>query len=191
MRHLVVFGLFLSTMSLFAAVEPDWHEGIIVLKDGQVQRGQLSIHSFELALFRSEDGLEVYTPHKVKSIFYFDPHYNFYRKFVSLEVRWGRPASFYEVVVNGKFSIVRKLKSSFVSCDERSDKSDYKYYVRQGSRLFSLKDFKSVFRKIELSNPEIAEEIKLKRLNPAIEADAIRIVQLINDRQDGVVAANF
>lgn len=191
MRNLFVFALFICSFSLIAADEPDWHEGMIVMKDGQVQRGQLAIHSFELALFKSESGLEVYSPLKVKSIFYFDPHYNFYRKFVSMDVRWGRPAGFYEVVVNGKLSVVRKLKSPFVSCDERSDKSDYKYFVRQGSSLLSLKDFKSLYRKIESDFPALAEEVKLRKLNPAIEADAIRIVQLINNRENGVIAANF
>jgi hypothetical protein len=190
MRNLLLLALFIGSFSLLAADEPDWHEGMIVLKDGQVQRGKLAIHSFELALFKTESGLEVYTPLKVKSIFYFDPHYNFYRKFVSVDVRWGRPAAFYEVVVNGKLSVVRKLKSPFVSCDERSDKLDYKYFVKQGSQLLSLKDFKSLYRRIKSTNPALAEEIKLKKLNPAFEADAIRIVQLIND-QDGVIAANF
>lgn len=191
MRNLIAFGFLLISFNLLAVDEPDWHEGMIILKDGRIQKGELSIHSFELALFKSEGGLQVYTPHKVKSILYYDPNYNFYRKFVSVDVRWGRPAGFYEVVVNGKLGIVRQLKSPFVSCDRRSDKSDYKYFVKQGSELIRLKDFRGFYRKIKANHPLLAEEVKLRKLNPGIEADAIRIVQLINEYQDGMIAANL
>lgn len=190
MRNLLVFSLFLAAFNLAATDEPDWHEGMIIMKDGKIHKGSVALHSFELALFRAESGRMVYTPHMVKSIFYYDPNYKFYRKFVSVDVRWGRPAGFYEVVVNGRLGVVRQLKSPFVSCDKRSDRLDYKYFVKQGTHLVRLKDFKSYYQKIKSNIPVLAEEVKLRKLNPAIEADAIRIVQLINDYQSGMVALN-
>jgi hypothetical protein len=176
-------GFFLTVFGTYGFDSPAWHEGMIVMKDGQVHRGKLAIHSFELALFKTQTGLEAFSPQKVKAVYYFDPHYNFYRKFVSVDMRWGRPARFYEVVVNGKLGIVRKLRAPYVSCDKRSDKNDYDYYLKQGSKLVSLKDFKQVYKNIADHNPLLAQEVKLKKLNPAVEADAIRIVQLLNDVQ--------
>ncbi len=159
-----------------------WNEGVIVLANGQVKQGEVAFQVSEILLFRSVGELTVYTAHKLHSFRYFDAKANINRKFISFSSDNKRFKIFYEVVVVGKVSVLRKFKTNNINGQCNSDKDDFDYFVRFQNNAYNLNQFRNKVYPglISTAGELILAQIKEKHLNPNFNADAIQIVELFN-----------
>lgn len=159
-----------------------WNEGVIVLTDGRVKQGAVAFQVSEILLFTVNGELTVYTANKIQSFRYFDAKANINRKFVSLSSGNERVKIFYELVVVGKVSVLRKFKTNNINGQHNSDKDDFNYFVRCKNDLYHLSQFRTkVYPSlISTAGELILSQIKVKHLNPNLDADAIQIVELFN-----------
>ena len=157
-----------------------WSKGIIVMADGEVRQGDLAFQVSEIVLFRTADEVTVFTANKVRSFRYYDHQEKINRKFVSRASSLGRTACFYEVVVLGEVSVMRKLSHHIISNRKNSDKDDYNYFICFQDNLIPLHHFRNKVYPSLTSSRQIGRLIKDRHLNPNHKGDAIQIIQLYN-----------
>lgn len=166
--------------SVIASDLVKWSKGIIVMADGEVRQGELAFQVSEIVLFRASGEVTVFTASKVRSFRYYDQLENINRKFVSRASSLGRTACFYEVVVLGEVSVIRKLSHHMISNRKNSDKDDYNYFICFQNNLIPLHHFRNKVYPSLTSSRQIGRLIKDRHLNPNHKADAIQIIQLYN-----------
>lgn len=158
-----------------------WSEGIIVMADGEVRQGELAFQVSDIVLFKAAGEVTVFPAHKVRSFRYYDRQANVNRRFVSRLRSTEKTASFYEVVVWGEVSVMRKLNYQTISNREKSDKYDYDYFICFQSKLVPLRNFRNqVYPNLISNSSQVERLINAHHLNPNNQADAIQIVQLYN-----------
>ena len=158
-----------------------WNQGVIVMPDGKVRQGELAFQVSEIVLFRVAGEVTVFPANKIRSFRYYDPEQNINRKFVSRTSSLKRTSSFYEVVVLGEVSVMRRFNQHVITSREKSDLDDYDYFVCLQENLVPLKQFRNkVYPNLLTSSSQIEMQIKANHLNPNRQGDAIQIIQLYN-----------
>lgn len=181
MRFLLFIAAIGFCTTTYASELLKWNAGVVVLDDGQLRQGELAFQVSEIVLFRTEGKVTVYTANKIHSFRYYDQEQDINRKFVSRASTFGRTAIFYEVVVVGEVSIIRKLKTQIIANRKISDKDDFDYFVLFQNNLFTLGQFRNkVYPGLIAKWGQIIDLIKQRHLNPNQKADAIQIIQLYN-----------
>ena len=151
------------------------------MADGEVRQGELAFQVSEIILFRAVGEVAVFPANKVQSFRYYDQEENINRKFVSRTSSINRFASFYEVVVWGDVSVMRKLSHQIISNRKNSDKDDFDYFISFQNNLVPLKHFRNkIYPNLISSSNHMRVLINENHLNPNDKADAIQIIQLYN-----------
>ncbi|MEK6780610.1 MAG: hypothetical protein AABY93_02835 [Bacteroidota bacterium] len=181
MRILLLVVLISWGANVAASDLVKWSQGIIVMVDGEVRQGELAFQVSEIVLFRDAGVVTVFPANKVRSFRNYDQEENINRKFVSRASQTGRIASFYEIVVWGEVSVMRKLKSQVISNQENSDKDGYDYFICFQNNLVNLRHFRSkVYPNLISSSSQMEVLISCHHFNPNNKADAIQIIQFYN-----------
>ena len=158
-----------------------WNQGVIVMPDGKVHQGELAFQVSEIVLFRVAGEVTVFPANKIRSFRYYDPEQNINRKFVSRTSSLKRTSSFYEVVVLGEVSVMRRFNQHVITSRKKSDLDDYDYFVCLQENLVPLKQFRNkLYPNLLTSSSQIEMQIKANHLNPNRQGDAIQIIQLYN-----------
>lgn len=165
------------------ASTPEWNVGTVVLHNNEIRVGQIAIEpKYSIVLFKHGDQVEVLPGHRFKSIQYYDVKANINRKFISLrkEDRYSEQSQLFEVVLNGKVAVLRKLKS--IAGKAVSDADDFEYFFYANRELIALQKFRVLLYPmlLEETGDELKYYIKSKKLNPNVSADALMIVDHYN-----------
>lgn len=165
-----------------ANAQTKWSDGVVVLKDSHILTGKFSI-SHDVLLNQDKDQVAVFPSHKVSSIRFYDASLNINRHFVSLssQSNFFRTSYFYEVVVWGNTSVVRR-KHQLVNYQSKNDEAEnFDYFILLNKELVPMKKFRSkVYPKLLAGSSYLSDRVAAQNLNPNLAGDAIRIVQLSN-----------
>ena len=179
----LIFLVMFTVGKQVVASTPEWNVGTIVLHNNEIRVGQIAVESkHSIVLFKNNDQVEVLPAHRFKSIQYYDVKANVNRKFISLpkENVYREQSQLFEVVLNGKVAVLRKLKS--IAGKTVSDVDDFEYYFYANHHLIALRKFRALLYPSLLHEKgnELRHYIKLERLNPNVSADALLIVDHYN-----------
>jgi len=179
-KILIGFLLLIGLVDYAGAFDLKWSQGVVVMVDGEVRQGEVVFQFAEIVLLRSEGEVNVLPANKVQSFRYYDQKENINRNFVSTQPI-GKPAAFYEIVVFGEVSVVRKFKPNVLYNKEHSDKNGFDYFVRIQNELVTLKHFRTkVYPTLIEHFHGLPFAISERRLNPNYAGDAIQIIQIYN-----------
>ncbi|MEQ8687752.1 MAG: hypothetical protein RIE86_20775 [Imperialibacter sp.] len=110
-----VFIVVFSCLHSFA--DQKWSQGVVVLTSGEVKVGLLQYHPrWDAVSFKGEEkasAVETFPANKLSQFSFFDDHIEVWRKFytyIANKRGFNQPV-FYEVVIKGYFSLLRKEKS--------------------------------------------------------------------------------
>lgn len=183
MKKFVAIVLLLVSASGFA--QPPAFKGAVVLQDGTVFTGNVSILSYQLVCLGVDNEQVILAPHKISQVRYYDKESNINRKFISIKTpsTLSEVYTLYEEVLYGPVSVVRKPSSLYGSGKlALSDHDAFDYFARTSDKLISLKKFRSTlfpqFR--EELGERIDQYIHQKQLDIYNTADVIRIIQFYN-----------
>lgn len=164
----------------------EWHEAVVVLNDSEVLVGEVVIEpSLDMVLFRSGELRTFYPAGEIKFMNIHDEGVKFPRKFISLlsEERGRSTSKLYEVVLQGELSVVRKPRGG--SLPDMDDVYSYDYFVQRDASIIKLSDFrKKIYPIIQQYYAEKQQIFSLdaEQLNPNSPSDAIKLIQIYNDR---------
>jgi hypothetical protein len=172
--------LFYATSTL-CQKKLDWREVVVVLRSEQVLSGRLTFEPIlGVILFESANGnREVYSAYQVHSLNYYDARNNINRRYVSLkEPSLHRGDTFYEIVVQGNVSLVRRQIMRF---NHLSDVTDFNYFTWFEDKLSPMRHFKrSVYPVLEQKQAAIAAFRTENQLHPGDMIDAIQLIEFYN-----------
>lgn len=142
----IISSVYLIVLSISGiAQSPDrWSKGCVTLSDDKVVVGEFSHQEqLDLLVHRSVEGIKVLPLHQVKLLRYYDSAANINRQFLTIrDTHSFQQWKLYEVVVQGKMKVVRRLKFHqpqvvAVGAD------DYNYFVWNNSELISINEFRN------------------------------------------------
>ncbi|MEO5980295.1 MAG: hypothetical protein ABIS36_09025 [Chryseolinea sp.] len=179
----ILFFLALTSIEVNAQ-RLKWHKGSVVLSEGIVLTGSISIEPrHDLILFRTTGNPTVYPAHKLKSVYFYDCEANINRRFISMEYKEGIATNdrLLEVVTSGEVSILRRMKNVIYSY-QASEATDYNYYCKYDGALVPLRKFtKKIFPSLmSKEHNRLRGFMKENRLQSAMDADAIQIIEYYN-----------
>jgi hypothetical protein len=181
-KALLFFVAFIFFSSL-ACCADDWYAGSLVLRSGKVLRGEISVrYEYDVLLFRLGHEDMVYPAHKIHSFTISDDDAETRRSFVSLQLSIG-PATvfrFYEVVLDGELSVLRRQRVVWYSI--HLDEDTYDYFVKSGRDVTSIQMFKRKVLPGMLREPEnkLSSYVRKYRLSKHKLPDLIRIINQHN-----------
>lgn len=187
MKHNLIFLLLALSTTSFSQSAQLWKKGSIVLTTNKVLVGELMVHlDFNTLVFRSANAVEVLPSHKISSFRFYDEQLNINRQFMNIRDSLRGQNSFYELVVKGKYNVVRIQNHRH----PQNDQTDYTYYVYHEESLVPIRKFKKkVFPDLLSSRPDLDQWIKTKRLDLNQKKTAILIVQEYNREFTEMVAS--
>ena len=161
----------------------DWFEGIVLLKDNKLLRGEISVRpDCDVVLFRIGEIEMVYPAHRIVSLSFFDDDLGERRTFISVlnEAGAARAYELYEVVLDGEISILRKELSSWQSY--YLEVEDFAYFAFMNNELMDLKTFRRrAYKRLLKDNAaDIDEYVRENHLNPNTFMDMVRVINKIN-----------
>lgn len=179
MKYLKVIFLTILVSSAFAQSEGTWKHGSVVLTDNQVLVGDIMLHlDFNTLLIREVDQVTVLPARKVNSFRFYDETNNINRQFLSIPNRTGNV--FYELVLQGSYKVVRKLRR--VHEPIADDKEDYEYFIMSREEMIPIQAFKKkIFPLLVSSLPELKEWVAFENLNLNTPDVAILVVKKFNN----------
>lgn len=160
-------------------------DGSLVMHNDEVLVGQMHVEEqYDLVLFQHQSTRMVYPAHLIKAFHFYDKKANVNRRYVSLSEpnRKRTEYHFYEVVVPGEITVLRRKKASAFS--NHTDALDYNYFTHYNNLLLPLSKFAStIFPHLVTGADEIVERYILEnRLKPYRAAGAIRIIEFYNEK---------
>lgn len=183
--------VFVTLTFLFATVtasgtEVTFHDGVVVLQNGEIISGKIAVTSFQLALVEIADKRNVYAAHQVDKILFYDAGNNINRKFVSVESEITNGYSFYEKILVGEASVLRRPKLSVWQTSKITvwDHEQFEYYVLWQERVIPVNQVKKTFFDTwdDMLNAELSAYVKNQHLSLYNTADVIHLVQHYNKR---------
>lgn len=185
LRNKLLILIFLLILSAWVHAE-EWHHGFIILKSQKVLKGELSIQSdYDVVFFRNGDALMVYPAYKISSFQYHDGVENVDRKFVSIEHDLGTSIKnqIYEIVLDGKVSLLRRQKSVWYSI--HLEFIEYDYFVKTEDEILPLNKFKRKVYPVllESSSDKLKAFVSRYKLSPSRLHDIIKIIDYFNKGQ--------
>jgi len=170
----------------------EWSDGVAVLNDSQVMVGKFSF-AHDVLLTKEEDRINVLPPHKISSFRFYDAQSNINRHYISLP-SWGslfRTPYFYEVVVWGSTSVIRKKNNLINHQSKNTEAENFEYYVLLDHEIIPLRKFRTkVYPKLlSACSFNLEDLIARKKWNPNLSSDAIRIIQFSNQNSQEISIA--
>lgn len=135
--------LFIMTTLSFSSFGEEWFQGSVVLKSKSVLRGEISVkHGYDVVFFRVSDQVSVIPAFKIAYLNLYDEEMEAHRRFVSLNIGVGAGKSyqFFELLVDGEVSILRKQLTLWYSL--HLDMTEYEYYVLYDQEINGLHKFR-------------------------------------------------
>lgn len=178
------FIFFFIVIHLSMAVRADdWYPGSLVLKSGKVLRGQISVnYEHDVVLFRLGHEDMVYPAHKVRSFSITDAQAEAKRSFISLQISIGAATTFrfYEIILEGKMSVLRRQRVVWYSV--HLDEDTFDYFVHNGRDVTPMQIFK---RKVlpgmlRASETQLATYVREQHLSKHRLPHLIRIINQYN-----------
>jgi hypothetical protein len=162
-----------------------WFGGSVVLKDGDVQTGYVTVEAkFDLVLLKNDlhGNIQVLPAHKVQSVFFYDSVNNINRRFIAIQLSQAsyKPYRLYEVVIQGQVSLLRRQDTGN---DTRLPGNDgFYYFVHMKSDFIPLKRFRTkVYPALLLTSLDgFPDYVHRNKLNPNSPSNAVRIIQCYN-----------
>lgn len=179
----IFFCFLLLNFHHVSAQSIEWFEGSLVLTNGEVLVGKISLESeHDLVLFEQRDSRMVYPAHKIKSLYFYDEDHDINRRFISLkeddEVRSAH--QLYEIVISGDVSVMRRKKAGTYAVG--SEPYDYNYFISCQEGVMPLKKFKrKIYPTLKAkSGDRLAGFVTKNRLHADLPVNAIRIIEYHN-----------
>jgi len=187
MQYVLTFLLACFFTGAVHAQQVAWVQGVVVLKDQTVIRGELSLQRGDVVLIKESDSrVQVYAAHQLQQIRYYDKVEQINRSMHSLAAK---SQSFsqdrlFELVTHGSVRVWR-LPSDYrwSQCD---DAFGYVYFVEWNDNLVPLKKFRTQIYPHMRWSMEVPE-----KLNPNNEADALQLIQYYNQQEHSTSLAGL
>ena len=179
----VVLLVLMTTLS-FSSFGEEWFQGSVVLKSKSVLRGEISMkNGYDVVFFRVSDQVSIIPAFKIAYLNLYDEKMEAQRRFVSLNigVGAGRSHQFFELLVDGEVSILRKELTLWYSI--HLDMTDYEYYVLYDEEIHALHKFKKQIYPalLKKSDGALASYVKLNHLSPKSMQDIVDISAYYNE----------
>lgn len=195
-----VFFMLLASVSLaqFNSHQGNWHEGIIILENDRIVRGELRYdYANDLIMCRNEGKIQTFGPHQAVSFRFYEKDINLLRKFKVYEFAQNsfyKQKAFFEMVVDGDVKYVRK-RNQFALYQPRDGFLMYRkpsvhevafdYYVMVDNELIKARKFKKeVLPRLILNEESVENYIKEQKLRTYDIRDQIVLLNYYNDRSD-------
>ena len=188
----IFFCLLLLNFQHLQSQSLKWYEGSVVLASAKVLTGQISIEPMhDIILLQEGDLRTVYPAHKIQSLYFYDGSANINRRFISVKdpdiIKTGY--QFFEVVLQGEVSVLRRQKAKAFSL---SDASDFAYYVKYKNEFVPLQQFTRTIYPLLVTLPDtrLKDFISENGLKANNKANSIRIIEYYNRliRSDDIIA---
>ena len=177
----IFFCLLLVNSQYTEAQSLKWYNGSVVLTSGDVISGKMVVEpSLDVLLVEQNNVRAVYSAHKIKSFYYYDEFSDINRRFISLQDKSTlyNHHQFFEIVVQGEVSVLRKQKTRFL---HPSDALDFTYYVTYRNDLMLLKKFgRKVYPQLKTSMERLEDFVWSNRLRAYDSSNSIRIIEYYN-----------
>lgn len=136
--------------------EIDWHEGIIILEDNTIEKGDIAYdYITELVMCRQDGQVKVFGPGKARAFRYFNEDTNIIHKFEAYTVnntgQYGQKV-FFEIILKGHINFIRKRNKhrfqpnfkSYLMKGQKQANSNFKaydYFAETGGEMIRSKRF--------------------------------------------------
>ncbi len=178
-KHLVLFFFAAGNLVAYSQSE-QWQQGAVVLSNNLVLTGELLVHlDFNTLVLKETNERLVLPASTIKSFRFYDMSNNINRQFLTLDDLQEGSTTFYELVVQGEYKIVRKQKRFHSAFPD--DKEDYLYFTFNDGILTPIRNFrKKVFPQLLQSTPELTQWVNEQRLDLNSSETAILVVKEYN-----------
>ena len=169
--------------------DAQWHEGVIILRNQKVYRGQLHYdRRHDLVLLREgeESSIATLAAQQVASFFYYDSQDNIIHRFRVINQRpyHSYPIStFYEIVADGALQYLRRP----VRCPAQPPRSAnehtvaYAYFAYYRSTLVRSHHFeRKLLPALVREHPTLADYVRSHKLRPYDVGDQVRLTTYFN-----------
>ncbi|MEM9671108.1 MAG: hypothetical protein AAF992_00840 [Bacteroidota bacterium] len=198
------FCIFLMLLSIygsaFSSPQTSWSTGVITTNDNSLLQGEVSYnYAHDIVMFRksAEATVKTFSARDIASFRYYDEQQkvvHYYKTFTSQYGEFAPRLGFFEIVVSGDVSYLRKHNrmAYYDGTDERHfavKKSArisphllcYDYYVLLEDEIIRAKRFKKeVLPWLMEQNIAISDHMKENRLSPSFIDHQIQLVQYAN-----------
>ncbi|MEP2667995.1 MAG: hypothetical protein ABJH04_03310 [Cyclobacteriaceae bacterium] len=178
--------LLISLIGCFGVsqAEVTFHDGVVVLRTGEIVSGKISVASFQLALVEKDEVRQVFPAHLVDKIRFYDEEHNINRKFVSIQSKITKEFSLYEKIVNGAAIVLRKPKFLALQSSQVSvlDHTQFEYFVMYEGGIVPINQVKRTFFNSwnRMVAYELSSYVKDEHLNLYATADVILLIKYYN-----------
>ena len=174
--------LFFAVVNLSAigqSMQP-WQQGAVVLSNNIVLTGDLLVHlDFNTVVVNDSNDRLVLPASTIKSFRYYDKRNNINRQYITLVDEQPGTSTFYELIVQGEYKVVRKQKRIHSVIPD--DKEDYMYFTFKDGILTPIRNFrKKVFPQLLKSYPDLNKWVHAQRLNLNCSETALLVVMEYN-----------
>ncbi len=187
-NHILVFVMLAASIKLSAAAPDEkWYMGSVQLSSSKIVQGKVAIKpDHNVVLFRVGEETMVFPAHKVMAVRIYDEDELTVRNFVTLHLELGAQSvyKFYEVLVDGKVSILRRQQVGWQGI--HIEIMDYDYFVWHEGKLMELFKFKKKVypQMVEHSDGTIKTYVRANHLSLSRLEHLIKIAAYYNKQLD-------
>jgi hypothetical protein len=191
MKIPLILLFFAASLMVSAQETDDWKEGIIVLRNNQVLNGSLFFTGFETVLFKTHNRelVSVFRAHDLQQIRFYDSIINVNRRFIIANgiEDFYQDSRLFEVVLDGGISVIRRLPIESESMMQITYALAYDYFIKVDLDIIPLSKFRDRYYPSLLKNCfGLNTFVAAQKLNPNVQADAIRIIKFCNTQKASV-----
>ncbi|MEM9832361.1 MAG: hypothetical protein AAF944_17145 [Bacteroidota bacterium] len=186
----------------FSAPQTAWSFGVIVIDDDQILQGEIRYnYAHDLVMYRknADATLQIFSTNRIHSFRYYDDEQDrvrYFRKYTFRENEYITRPGFFEVVLSGNVSYLRKHNGTayFDATDSRRfavkrsgrvspEVICYNYYVQLNGEIIQAKLFKrKVLPWLLKQNIAVKDHMKKHGLRSSYVDDQIRLLRYANQQ---------
>jgi len=180
MKKDVLFLLVLVNFLAQGQSIQEWQQGAVVLSNNLVLTGELLVHlDFHTLVVNDANDRLVLPASTIKSFRYYDKANNINRQYLTHVDEQSGSSGFYELIVQGEYKVVRKLKR--IHSIVPDDREDYVYFTFKDGLLTPIRNFrKQVFPQLLKSTPDLNKWVHEQRLDLNCPETALLVVMEYN-----------
>jgi hypothetical protein len=176
----------------------EWHEGIIILENDEIVKGELGYDYANDLIMCKEDGkIRTFGPHQAVSFQFYEIEKNLLRRFKVYELAQNSFYSqqgFFEIVVDGEVDYIRKRNryalyhprdGYMVHRKPNMHEVAYDYFVQVNGKLIKARKFKKeVLPQLLLTDQSVEKYMKEQKLTTYDIGDQIVLLNYYNKKSD-------
>ena len=184
----------LLTTQLCFSADPEWNPGVVIMEDNLTLEGDLNYdHKNDIIQCREAGKIKAFSAHNVTSFYYLDRGTNVLHRFIAIEQKDRenyRRKEFYEIVLEGELTLLRKRNKSSDPLRQGHTESSYNmmhhilcydYYVYHREDLVEINKFrKNVMPLMKEKKREVATYADKKSLKLHYLMDQITLLSYYN-----------